>query len=34
MIAYPEEMLDQTLVDNFHRDLVITDDDYVGNIVR
>ena len=34
MIAYPEEMLDQTLVDNFHRDLGITDDDYVGNIVR
>lgn len=34
MIAYPEEMLDQTLVDDFHKDLVIKEDDYAGNILR
>ena len=33
-IAYPEEMLDQTLVDNFHRDLIIKEDDYLGNLLR
>ena len=33
-IAYPDEILDQHVIDGFHKDLQIREDDYYGNLVR
>ena len=33
-IAYPEEVLDKEIVEEYHKDLVITEDEYLENQIR